>query len=152
MRAKRLTSEDRELAKEMFALMAEVFAEDHEPLGDAYVDRLLRREDFWAVAAFTDEGEIIGGMTAHTLPMTRAEASEIFIYDIAVQTAHQRKGVGRLLMTELRREAASLGVRDVFVPADDEDRHALDFYRALGGVPSPVTFFTFSGVSGGEEG
>jgi aminoglycoside 3-N-acetyltransferase I len=148
MRAKRLTSGDRELARRLFVLMAEVFAEDHEPLGDGYVDRLLRREDFWAIAAFTDDDDLIGGITAHTLPMTRAEASEIFIYDIAVRGDHQRKGVGRLLLTLLRREAAGIGIQDVFVPADDDDVHALDFYRALGGVPSPVTFFTFSGQEG----
>src|SRR5262245_3653832 len=99
MRAKRLTSDDRELAKRLFALMAEVFAEDHEQLGDAYLDRLLSREDFWAIAALTDDGELVGGLTAHALPMTRAEASEIFIYDIAVRSDHQRKGIGRLLMT-----------------------------------------------------
>ena len=33
---------------------------------------------------------------------------------------------------------------DIFVPADDDDIHALDFYRALGGEESPVTFFTFA--------
>jgi aminoglycoside 3-N-acetyltransferase I len=145
MRARRLSSGDRELARKLFVLMAEVFEEDAEPLGDGYLDRLLRREDFWAVAAFTDDGELIGGITAHTLPMTRAEAAEIFIYDIAVRADHQRKGVGRGLMTMLRREAASIGIEDVFVPADNDDLHALDFYRALGGAPSPVTFFEFSG-------
>jgi aminoglycoside 3-N-acetyltransferase I len=145
MRTKRLTPDDRDPARRLFALMAEVFAEGHEPLGDDYLDRLLHREDFWAIAAFTDDDDLIGGLTAHTLPMTRAEASEIFLYDIAVRGDHQRKGVGRLLMMHLRQEAASIGVEDVFVPADDEDAHALDFYRALGGVPSPVTIFTFSG-------
>jgi aminoglycoside 3-N-acetyltransferase I len=148
MRAQRLTSADRVVAKELFVLMAKVFEEDREPLGDAYLDRLLSREGFWAIAAFTGEGELVGGLTAHTLPMTRAEASEIFIYDIAVRTDHQRKGVGRLLVTTLRNEAASLGIEDVFVPADEEDAHALDFYRALGGVESPVRFFTFFGPEG----
>lgn len=148
MRAKRLTSGDRELARRLFVLMAEVFAEGCEHLGDGYLDRLLSREDFWAIAAYTDEDDLIGGITAHTLSMTRAQASEVFIYDIAVRRDHQRKGVGRLLVTTLRREAASIGIQDVFVPADDDDVHALDFYRALGGVASPVTFFTFSG---GEE-
>lgn len=126
-------------------MMAEVFAEGHEQLGDGYLDRLLGRQDFWVIAAFTDDDELIGGITAHTLPMTRTEAFEIFIYDIAVRGDQQRKGVGRLLMTVLRGEAAAIGIQDVFVPADDDDVEALDFYRALGGVPSPVTFFTFSG-------
>ena len=88
--------------------------------------------------------EIVGGITAHVLPMTRSELSALFIYDVAVRADHQRKGVGRHLISALRDDAAAAQIGDVFVPADNEDLHALDFYRALGGVPSPVTFFTFS--------
>jgi len=146
MRVRRLGAGERDVARRLFALMAEVFGEGGEPLSDAYVDRLLGREDFWAVAAFEDD-DPVGGLTAHTLPMTRSESAEIFIFDIAVHADHQRRGVGRQLVTLLREEAAREGIETVFVPADDEDEHALDFYRALGGVPSPVTIFTFS--SGG---
>lgn len=143
MRTRRLTSGDRELARALFAMMAEVFEEECERLGDAYLDRLLRREDFWVIAAFVGD-DIVGGLTAHTLPMTRSESSEIFIYDIAVRQDQQRKGVGRRLMTALREAATAAGIEDAFVPADNDDTHALDFYRALGGEASPVTFFTFS--------
>lgn len=143
VRTRRLTSGDRELARELFAMMAAVFAEECEHLSDGYLDRLLSREDFWAIAAFVDD-DIIGGVTAHTLPMTRTESLEVFIYDIAVRGDQQRKGIGRRLMTALREAAAAVGIRDVFVPADNDDLPALDFYRALGGLPSPVTFFTFS--------
>ena len=38
--------------------------------------------------------------------------------------------------------------RKVFVPADDEDQEAIEFYRAVGGTPSPVTFFTFDRPAG----
>lgn len=147
MQVRRLTASERELARALFTLMAAVFEEQAGPLSDAYLDRLLRRDDFWALAAFAGDA-IVGGLTAHTLPMTRAERSEIFIYDIAVRADHQRRGVGRRLVTALREEAANAGITDLFVPADDDDMHALDFYRALGGVPSPVTFFTFSAGSG----
>lgn len=94
------------------------------------------------IAAFLDE-TLAGGITAHTLPMTRSESSEIFIYDLAVREEHQRRGVGRALVTRLRADAAAAGIDDTFVPADDQDSHALDFYRALGGEASPVTIFTF---------
>ena len=47
-------------------------------------------------------------------------------------------------MTTLRSLAAAAGVSVVFVSADNEDTHALDFYRAVGGTPAPVTIFTFS--------
>jgi len=148
--ARRLGSGDRELARRVFALMADVFGEGRGELGDGYLDRLLSREEFWAMAAFVD-GQPVGGVTAHTLPMTREEALELFIYDIAVREDHQRKGVGRRLVAALREAAATAGITDVFVPADDDDTHALDFYRALGGMPSPVTIFTFSDDGSGVE-
>lgn len=139
----RLRATDLATAKSLFAVMAEVFESACDPLSDAYVTRLLSDERFWAVAAFAGE-EIVGGITAHTLPMTKSESSEIFIYDVAVRVDHQRRGIGRGMMSYLRMEAAALGVDELFVPADDEDTHALDFYRALGGAPAAVTIFTFS--------
>ncbi|NJN97949.1 MAG: GNAT family N-acetyltransferase, partial [Anaerolineales bacterium] len=96
-----------------------------------------------AVAALLN-GEVVGGVTAHTLPMTRSEAYEVFIFDVAVQNEYQRQGIGRQLIAALRAYAAAEGIHEVFVPADNDDVHALDFYQALGGVPAPVTIFTFS--------
>ncbi len=126
--------------------MAGVFETDAEPLSDAYVARMLAREDVWVLAASVN-GQAVGGLTAFTLPLTRAEVSEVFIYDIAVMPAYQRQGVGRQLVTTLRAHAAAAGIGVVFVPADNEDTHALDFYRALGGAPTAVTIFTFSETS-----
>ena len=105
VRTTRLGAGERELARRMFSVMAEVFGEAGAPLTDSYIDRLLTREDFWAIAAVYGD-DVVGGVTAHTLPMTRAEGSEIFIYDVAVQPGFQRRGIGRRLMEELR-EAAS---------------------------------------------
>jgi aminoglycoside 3-N-acetyltransferase I len=130
------------LARALFSLMAEVFEEECEPLGDGYLDRLLSRQEFWALAAL-DGGQIVGGVTAHVLPMTSTETSELFIYDVAVRRDRQRSGVGRRLIADLRDQAAAAGIEVLFVPADNDDTHALDFYRALGGVASPVTLFTF---------
>ena len=143
LRTQRLTAGDRELARRLFAMMAEVFEEPNEPLGDGYLDRLLSRAEFWALAALAGD-EVVGGVTAHALPMTRAETTELFIYDVAVRADYQRRGVGRRLLTSLREAARASGIEEVFVPADDDDTHALDFYRALGGVAAPVTIFTFS--------
>ncbi len=143
MQLKRLKTGDREQARVMFTMMVKVFDEGGGELSDGYLDQLLGREDFWAIAAFAGD-EIVGGITAHTLPMTRTQSYEIFIYDLAVRSDHQRQGIGRQLVAELRAQAAALGIRDMFVPADNEDVHALDFYRALGGEAAPVTIFTFS--------
>ncbi|MGZ8457323.1 MAG: GNAT family N-acetyltransferase [Gemmatirosa sp.] len=145
LEVRRLRHGDRDVARRLFTVMAEVFEETiGAPLGDAYLDALLGRADFWALAALVG-GEVVGGLTAHALPMTRAESTELFIYDVAVRADRQRQGIGRHLIATLRRTAADAGIEELFVPADDEDGHALDFYRALGGVPAPVTIFTFSG-------
>jgi aminoglycoside 3-N-acetyltransferase I len=139
----RLGPKDREAAKRLFCLMAEIFGEEHAELSDAHVGGLLARPEFWALAAVA-RGELLGGLTAHTLPMTKSASHEIFIYDLAVREDRRRAGVGRRLVTHLADAAAASGIRTVFVPVDDEDAGALHFYRALGGVPSAVTIYTFA--------
>ena len=48
----------------------------------------------------------------------------------------------RSLIAALKDEARDIGIEEAFVLADNEDVHALDFYRALGGRASQVTLFT----------
>ncbi len=124
-------------------MMAAVFAEDAQPLSDDYLVGLLDRDSFWGIAAFAGD-DIVGVITAYTLPMTRSPSSEVFIYDLAVRQDHQRQGVGSRLVLDLREAAAAAGCGEVFVSADNDDKHALDFYRAQGAAASPVTFFTFT--------
>lgn len=139
---KRLGVADVALALETFRMMTAVFDEGGGALSAEYVETLLHRSDFWALTALEDE-QPVGGITAHVLPMTRQEAHELFIYDLAVMPTHQRRGVGRRLVETLCSEAAAAGVSVAFVPADVEDEHAVAFYRALGGDAAPVTIFTF---------
>jgi len=141
--ARRLGRGDRTAARDMFAMMADVFGEAREPLGDDYIDSLLGHETFWAFAAFVGP-DVVGGLTAHLLPMTRSASSEVFIYDLAVRPTHRRQGVGSRLIRELREAAAGAGITEIFVPADNDDEHALDFYRAQAAIESPVTFFTLN--------
>ncbi len=138
----RLLPADRDTARKLFALIEVVFEADPQLLSDAYIDQLLSRPDFWALVAFEGQ-QVVGGLIAHTLMMTAAERSEVFVYDIAVIPDQQRLGHGRRLVQELRALANQRGIDTVFVAADDEDIHALDFYRALGATPSPVTMFEF---------
>jgi aminoglycoside 3-N-acetyltransferase I len=87
------------------------------------------------------DNEVIGGLTAHTLPMTRNESEEVFVYDIAILERFRRLGAGRMLIDSLRHAAKEVGVSDVFVPVDEDDREALEFYRSLQGTESPIRFF-----------
>jgi aminoglycoside 3-N-acetyltransferase I len=139
---RRLIPGDRGLARATFVMMAAVFDEPRRPLPDDYVDALLGREDFWALAALKDE-EPVGGLTGHVLPMTRSPSRELFVYDVAVREDHQRRGIGRTMLVELCAQAGRAGIDSVFVAVADEDVHAMDFYRAVGGAESPVTMFSF---------
>ena len=142
MLIRRLVTGDRELARATFEMMADVFEERTRPLPDDYVDGLLARADFWALAAIDDE-EPVGGITAHVLPMTRSPSRELFVYDVAVREDRQRRGIGRAMLVELCAQAGRDGIASVFVAVADEDVHAMDFYRAVGGAESPVTMFSF---------
>ena len=142
MLTRRLAAGDRDLARATFAMMAAVFDEPTRPLPDDYVDALLARPDFWAFAA-VDDDEPLGGITAHVLPMTRSASREMFVYDVAVREDRQRQGIGRAMLVELCAQAALAGIESVFVAVADEDVHAMDFYRGVGGAASPVTLFSF---------
>lgn len=106
-------------------------------------DEAVARSDFYAVAAF-EGSTAVGGITGHVLPMTRHSSAELFIYDLAVRADRQRRGVGRALVKVLTELAAAEGIATSFVAADNEDSHALSFYRAVGGDGAPVTVFTLS--------
>jgi len=116
MNSVRLGPGDRTQAKALFALMADVFEEDLGELSDAYVDRLLGRGDFWVIAAFVGD-EVVGGITAHTLPMTRTETSGLgrVLYDQIVADAKER-GLTRLFL--LTTTAAPFFARSGFKSVD----------------------------------
>ena len=142
MLIRRLATGDRDLGRATFAMMAAVFDEITRPLPDDHVDALLARPDFWALAAVEDD-EPLGGITAHVLPMTRSPSRELFVYDVAVREDRQRQGIGRTMLVELCAQAAREGIESVFVAVADEDVHAMDFYRGVGGAASSVTLFSF---------
>ncbi len=129
-----------DLARDAFHMMHEVFDEGGEVLSADYVGRLLADQRFHAFAA-VEADQPVGCITAHDLAMTRHERDETFIYDLAVREDRQRRGIGRLLVETLVSDAARRGIDVVFVPADDDDDHALAFYASLGGRPAPVTMF-----------
>src|ERR1700677_812649 len=116
MQIRRLGRGDEDLARDTFAMMASVFDEGAPDLGATYVETLLARTDFWAMVALDGE-EVVAGLTAHALPMTRSPEAEFFIYDLAVRSDRQRRGIGRALVVATLDRAKAEGLRVAFVPA-----------------------------------
>ena len=98
---------------------------------DAYLERLLARDTFIALAALKDD-EVVGGIAAYVLPKFEQERSEVYIYDLAVAEAHRRERIATDLIVELQRIAASRGAYVIFVQADYGDDPAIALYTKLG--------------------
>ncbi|MCA1637332.1 MAG: GNAT family N-acetyltransferase [Acidobacteria bacterium] len=128
---------------ELVKLYEQVFEmEDFALPAAQYLQSLLEKETVIFYVAMIDK-KVVGGLTAHVLPSTYFPSSEVYIYDLAVETKFQRKGIGRRLINSLKEYCASLRLKEVFVQADLEDRHALDFYRATGGIAESVVHFSY---------
>jgi aminoglycoside 3-N-acetyltransferase I len=139
---RRLGAGDLSLARITLNVMAQVFETDAVDDRDAHLSDLLRSPQF-SVFAATIEGRVVGGLTAYTLPMARTNARELFVYDLAVDAAFQRRGVATQLMTAARQSAGVEGINDVFLVAENEDTPALAFYRSIGITETPTTTFAF---------
>jgi aminoglycoside 3-N-acetyltransferase I len=139
----KLEKNDTLIFHQLILLFNEVFETGKNAVpAEPYLQSLLERSGF-IVLVIKCGNEIAGGLTAFELPMYDAERSEIFIYDVAVKAQFQRKGFGRQLLAELKKHCKENGIQEFFVPAHEEDKHALDFYRSAGGKAEKVIQFNF---------
>ena len=131
---RRLVPADIELMLEMSSMFALAFDEPEtyaRPPRGAYLDRLLGKPEFVALAA-TEQGAVIGGLIAYELVKYEQERSEFYIYDLAVAEQSRRRGVATALIGEVRRIAAANAAEVVFVQADHGDDPAIALYSKLG--------------------
>ena len=103
--------------------------EDFKLPAKAHLQLLLNRNDFIVFVAAVNE-EIIGGLTAYSLQQYYSEKPLAYIYDIAVKGDYQRKGIGKDLINAFNTFCKKNGFEEMFVQAEKEDTHALDFYRS----------------------
>ncbi len=140
-----LGKNDVTLAGKLIAMFNEVFEEKKTAaVKKAHLQNILNNPAFIALVAL-DGNTVIGGITAYELPMLSSEKPEIFIYDVAIKSEYQRKGIGRKLMAALLALGKEKGVSEIFVAAHTADNHALKFYRSLGGKAEKVNMFVFGG-------
>ena len=132
-----LADGDLKAMKALLRLFSEAFEDPQSYQGnvppDAYLAGRLRDETFFAVMAFDSEGAAIGGLAAYELKKFEQERSEVYIYDLAVQAEHRRKGVATALIRALGEVARKRGAWIMFVQADtgEEDAPANALYRKL---------------------
>lgn len=90
---------------------------------------LLADDKFMVFVALDESKKIVGGLTAYVLEQYYSTKPLVYIYDLAVATSLQRKGIGKALICKINQYCADAGMEEVFVQADKVDEYALDFYR-----------------------
>jgi len=122
------------LMRKLNEMFGEVFVDADSyakhPPSDEYLNKLLGQDAFIALACIVD-GIVVGGLVAYELKKFEQQRSEIYIYDLAVREAHQRKGVATALVRKLQGMVRSRGAYVIFVQADKPDDGAIAFYRSL---------------------
>ena len=98
---------------------------------DRYLEALLARDTFVAIAAFAS-GAVVGGLAGYVLPKFEQARSELYIYDLAVAEAERRRGIATALIRALQQLAAERGIWVAFVQADLGDDAAIALYTKLG--------------------
>ena len=134
----------------LVALFAEVFEHDNPaPPGEAHLGRVMQQPHFMAMVA-TAGTRVVGGLTAYILDGYYTKKQQVYLYDVAVHPDFQRQGIGRKLVDAFIAHCAAASFEEVFVQADGDDAHALDFYRATGASrEAAVVHFSYA-LSGGD--
>jgi len=130
-----LTSSDAAVLRDMLGVFGNAFAEPttyvgQQP-GDAYLRQLLEADSFVAVAAFSGV-QVVGGLAGYILQKFEQVRSELYVYDLAVDAAHRRRGVATAMIEEVRALASRRSCYVIFVQADYEDDAAVALYSKLG--------------------
>jgi aminoglycoside 3-N-acetyltransferase I len=129
--------------QKLIRLFAAVFEDvDSEMPDAAYLENLLARPDFLALAVVHNNA-VVGGLTGYELQKYQSKASEFFVYDIAVDPAFQRRGLGTRLIARLTEICRERGITHFFVDAHQDDVHALKFYESMTQRQDAVVQFSF---------
>jgi aminoglycoside 3-N-acetyltransferase I len=132
---RRLTPSDIPQMRALNAVFGAAFEEPDtyggEPPTDAYLIDLLGKPHVIALAALAG-GEVAGGLVAYELDKFEQPRREIYIYDLAVDEGHRRRGMAAGLIGRLQEIAAERGAWVVYVQADYGDDPAIALYGKLG--------------------
>ena len=111
-------------------------------VNDKNIRSLIAKPDFICFFAFIGD-EVVGGLTGYEFLMYDQKGSSMYLYDLAVDKNYQRRGIGSNLVGELKDYCRSKDIKDLFVQANVEDQHAIEFYNKIGGDDSETVQFSF---------
>lgn len=130
---------------DLIKLFKDVFESDNSTIPESkHLQKLLDDFDFIAFVAKANK-KVVGGLTAYVLHRYDSEKPSAYIYDIAVTTHLQRKGIGKLLIVSLKDYCLKNGFVEMFVQAETDDHQAVNFYKTTPiSSEMKATHFTYS--------
>jgi aminoglycoside 3-N-acetyltransferase I len=108
-----------------------------------YLQQLLAKDEFFVFVAMQDS-TVVGGLTSYIMQQYYSTRPLVYIFDLAVKTAMQRRGIGRMLIGANNSYSSSIGAEAVMVQADEEDGYAIDFYHSTGATGQKVIHFDYT--------
>jgi aminoglycoside 3-N-acetyltransferase I len=130
-----LASDDLALARGMLGLFGREFEDPDAYVArqpdDEYLRRLLARDTFIALVA-TVEDRVVGALAGYVLNKFEQARAEFYIYDLAVDAGHRRRGIATALIERVKQLARERGIYVIYVQADYGDDPAIALYTKLG--------------------
>ena len=140
---RQLKTQDLKLFQELMMVFEQVFEMQNFKIPNQdHLQNLLNKPDFIAFVTLS-ANKVVGGITAYILTSYFVESSDVYILDLAVKEEFQRKGVGKKLMQMLIKHCKRYNMNVMFVQADEEDQHAVNFYHSLGGIARKAINFDY---------
>jgi len=121
------------------------------PGDEAVVERLATREPRTALlqdprtiflVAF-DGDEPVGFVLAYALPRRHGLNLTLCVYEVDVNAAYRRRGIGGRLLRELEEVARQRGIEEGFVLTDADNTAAMRLYESVGGTRNDVVEWDF---------
>ena len=123
------------LFRQLNRLFGEVFDDragyHDDPPDDAWLSGLLHQPHVLPLVAM-DGDVVVGGLVAYVLDKYERARREVYIYDLAVDAGHRRRGIATALIGRLREIAAERDAWVIYVQADHGDDPAIALYTKLG--------------------
>jgi len=138
-----LSTDDLDVFIELIDVFVNVFELEKSPLpSKEHLLKVMNAPGFFSMVAMADK-KVIGGLTAYTFEQYHSTQPIAYIYDLAVLSQHQRKGVGKSLINTFNDHCKKSGYQEVFVQTEKEEIHAVNFYRStrLSGEEDVAHFF-----------